>query len=281
MDFSYFRKHAKPPSIIEILLSIGFYPNLFQTIILVSLAYLNDKTPILFYFLKKSSKNPMYSNFIVFLCFTILTSVSLFVGYNLDEIIKSRLIDWFCILFFFISGIYYIIQIVINQNKNFSFLDEYNALINQGSNNYLNIKRSLSVIIEESSKFIEDDYTNIPIMESRKSLIADKDIKEATVAQSTFYMFIQDVKNVLCERFFDYTYYVILFLCFVYDSGAVIVGVLFTFFSLLLICIVFDENLLSSIFEDKVKTFLGVLLIIFSVQLYLVKAFDLMEDGFV
>ena len=95
------KNHNKIPTIIEILLSIGFYPNLFQTILLVYYSYLNDKTPITFLFLKKLSHNSYYSNFIVFICFTILTSASLFIGYNLDEIIKTKLIDWFCLLFFF------------------------------------------------------------------------------------------------------------------------------------------------------------------------------------
>ena len=83
------KNHNKIPTIIEILLSIGFYPNLFQTILLVYYSYINDKTPITFLFLKKSSRNTFYSNIIVFICFTILTSASLFIGYNLDEIIKK------------------------------------------------------------------------------------------------------------------------------------------------------------------------------------------------
>ena len=83
------KNHDKIPTIIEIVLSIGFYPNLFQTIILVYYSYINDKTPITFLFLKKRSRNSLYSNIIVFICFTILTSASLFIGYNLDEIIKK------------------------------------------------------------------------------------------------------------------------------------------------------------------------------------------------
>ena len=47
------KNHDKIPTIIEIVLSIGFYPNLFQTILLVYYSYLNDKTPITFLFLKK------------------------------------------------------------------------------------------------------------------------------------------------------------------------------------------------------------------------------------
>ena len=278
---SYIRhkNHDKIPTIIEILLSIGFYPNLFQTILLVYYSYINDKTPITFLFLKKSSRNTFYSNIIVFICFTILTSASLFIGYNLDEIIKTKLVDWFCLLFFFISGITNIIKSMNDNRENYSFLNEYNFLISQENlnNTIFNLhKHELSVIIEESSKYTEDN--NIPLLESRKSIIADKDIKEDTIVQNTFLLFLKDIKNVLCERFLDFTYYVILFLCFVYDSGAVIIGVLFTFFTLLLLCVLFEEKYLEDLYEKNVRGIMGFLLIIYSIQLYLCKTFELNED---
>jgi putative Ca2+/H+ antiporter (TMEM165/GDT1 family) len=271
------KNHNKIPTIIEILLSIGFYPNLFQTILLVYYSYLNDKTPITFLFLKKLSHNSYYSNFIVFICFTILTSASLFIGYNLDEIIKTKLIDWFCLLFFFISGISNIIK-SMNDNREYSFLNEYNFLISQENlnNTIFNLhKHELSIIIEESSKYTEENY---PLLERRLSIIPDKDINEDTTVQNKFILFLTDIKNVLCERFLDFTYYVILFLCFVYDSGAVIIGVLFTFFTLLLLCVLFEEKYLEDLYEKNVRGIMGFLLIIYSIQLYLCKTFELNED---
>jgi putative Ca2+/H+ antiporter (TMEM165/GDT1 family) len=271
------KNHNKIPTIIEILLSIGFYPNLFQTILLVYYSYLNDKTPITFLFLKKLSHNSYYSNFIVFICFTILTSASLFIGYNLDEIIKTKLIDWFCLLFFFISGISNIIK-SMNDNKEYSFLNEYNFLLSQKNvnNSIFNLhKHELSIIIEESSKYTEENY---PLLERRLSIIPDKDINEDTTVQNKFILFLTDIKNVLCERFLDFTYYVILFLCFVYDSGAVIIGVLFTFFTLLLLCVLFEEKYLEDLYEKNVRGIMGFLLIIYSIQLYLCKTFELNEE---
>ena len=271
------KNHNKIPTIIEILLSIGFYPNLFQTILLVYYSYLNDKTPITFLFLKKLSHNSYYSNFIVFICFTIITSASLFIGYNLDEIIKTKLIDWFCLLFFFISGISNIIK-SMNDNKEYSFLNEYNFLLSQKNvnNSIFNLhKHELSIIIEESSKYTEENY---PLLERRLSIIPDKDINEDTTVQNKFILFLTDIKNVLCERFLDFTYYVILFLCFVYDSGAVIIGVLFTFLSLLLLCALFEEKYLEDLYEKNVRGIMGFLLIIYSIQLYLCKTFELNEE---
>ena len=271
------KNHNKIPTIIEILLSIGFYPNLFQTILLVYYSYLNDKTPITFLFLKKLSHNSYYSNFIVFICFTILTSASLFIGYNLDEIIKTKLIDWFCLLFFFISGISNIIK-SMNDNREYSFLNEYNFLLSQKNvnNSIFNLhKHELSIIIEESSKYTEENY---PLLERRLSIIPDKDINEDTTVQNKFILFLTDIKNVLCERFLDFTYYVILFLCFVYDSGAVIIGVLFTFLSLLLLCALFEEKYLEDLYEKNVRGIMGFLLIIYSIQLYLCKTFELNEE---
>ena len=271
------KNHNKIPTIIEILLSIGFYPNLFQTILLVYYSYLNDKTPITFLFLKKLSHNSYYSNFIVFICFTILTSASLFIGYNLDEIIKTKLIDWFCLLFFFISGISNIIK-SMNDNREYSFLNEYNFLLSQKNvnNSIFNLhKHELSIIIEESSKYTEENY---PLLERRLSIIPDKDINEDTTVQNKFILFLTDIKNVLCERFLDFTYYVILFLCFVYDSGAVIIGVLFTFLSLLLLCSLFEEKYLEDLYEKNVRGIMGFLLIIYSIQLYLCKTFELNEE---
>lgn len=271
------KNHNKIPTIIEILLSIGFYPNLFQTILLVYYSYLNDKTPITFLFLKKLSHNSYYSNFIVFICFTILTSASLFIGYNLDEIIKTKLIDWFCLLFFFISGISNIIK-SMNDNREYSFLNEYNFLLSQKNvnNSIFNLhKHELSIIIEESSKYTEENY---PLLERRLSIIPDKDINEDTTVQNKFILFLTDIKNVLCERFLDFTYYVILFLCFVYDSGAVIIGVLFTFFTLLLLCVLFEEKYLEDLYEKNVRGIMGFLLIIYSIQLYLCKTFELNEE---
>ena len=271
------KNHNKIPTIIEILLSIGFYPNLFQTILLVYYSYLNDKTPITFLFLKKLSHNSYYSNFIVFICFTILTSASLFIGYNLDEIIKTKLIDWFCLLFFFISGISNIIK-SMSDNREYSFLNEYNFLLSQKNvnNSIFNLhKHELSIIIEESSKYTEENY---PLLERRLSIIPDKDINEDTTVQNKFILFLTDIKNVLCERFLDFTYYVILFLCFVYDSGAVIIGVLFTFLSLLLLCALFEEKYLEDLYEKNVRGIMGFLLIIYSIQLYLCKTFELNEE---
>ena len=271
------KNHNKIPTIIEILLSIGFYPNLFQTILLVYYSYLNDKTPITFLFLKKLSHNSYYSNFIVFICFTILTSSSLFIGYNLDEIKKTKLIDWFCLLFFFISGISNIIK-SMNDNREYSFLNEYNFLLSQKNvnNSIFNLhKHELSIIIEESSKYTEENY---PLLERRLSIIPDKDINEDTTVQNKFILFLTDIKNVLCERFLDFTYYVILFLCFVYDSGAVIIGVLFTFLSLLLLCALFEEKYLEDLYEKNVRGIMGFLLIIYSIQLYLCKTFELNEE---
>ncbi len=271
------KNHDKIPTIIEIVLSIGFYPNLFQTIILVYYSYINDKTPITFLFLKKRSRNSLYSNIIVFICFTILTSASLFIGYNLDEIIKTKLIDWFCLLFFFISGISNIIK-SMNDNREYSFLNEYNFLLSQKNvnNSIFNLhKHELSIIIEESSKYTEENY---PLLERRLSIIPDKDINEDTTVQNKFILFLTDIKNVLCERFLDFTYYVILFLCFVYDSGAVIIGVLFTFLSLLLLCALFEEKYLEDLYEKNVRGIMGFLLIIYSIQLYLCKTFELNEE---
>jgi putative Ca2+/H+ antiporter (TMEM165/GDT1 family) len=271
------KNHDKIPTIIEIVLSIGFYPNLFQTILLVYYSYLNDKTPITFLFLKKLSHNSYYSNFIVFICFTILTSASLFIGYNLDEIIKTKLIDWFCLLFFFISGISNIIK-SMNDNREYSFLNEYNFILSQKNvnNSIFNLhKHELSIIIEESSKYTEENY---PLLERRLSIIPDKDINEDTTVQNKFILFLTDIKNVLCERFLDFTYYVILFLCFVYDSGAVIIGVLLTFFTLLLLCVLFEEKYLEDLYEKNVRGIMGFLLIIYSIQLYLCKTFELNEE---
>ena len=85
------------------LITVDFSPSLIQTILLIFLSYLNDKTTITYLYLQNTSTSSTYTTFMLFFSLLLILVFYLLIGKALHIIIQPSLLDWLSIFFFFIS----------------------------------------------------------------------------------------------------------------------------------------------------------------------------------
>ena len=246
----------KKNNIINIIFSIGFHSNFFQSIIVLFFSFLQSKLPIQILIVIN-----FYKFLIFFLSYIIISFFCLTLGYILDYIFQLYLLDWLCILYFFIIGIIFLINSEIKNEIN--IFEEYQLLVKTNNDN-IN-KLSLSIIpeakIEESISMNEETY------------LLDKN--EENKIRNSFFQFFIDLKDYMIIICKNYIFITMAFLCFIYDSGAVIYASIIDFFLIILISLIFKEQFLKIWNENVVEGLIGMFMIIISIQLYLSKTFGI------
>ena len=246
----------KKNNIIKIIFSIGFHPNFFQSIIVLFFSFIQSKLPIQILIIIN-----FYKFLILFLSYIIISFFCLTLGYILDYIFQLYLLDWICILYFFIIGIIFLINSEIKNEIN--LFEEYQLLFKTNNEN-IN-KLSLSIIpeakIEESISMNEETY------------LLDKN--EENKIRNIFFQFFIDLKDYIIIICKNYIFLTMAFLCFIYDSGAVIYASIIDFFLIIFISFIFKEHFLKIWNENIIEGLIGIFMIIISIQLYLSKTFEI------
>jgi sRNA-binding regulator protein Hfq len=184
-------------------------------------------------------------------------------GYALDYIFQLYFLDWLCILFFFILGIIFLINGEI-QNEIYLF-DEYKTLIKTNSNSDNINKLSLSIIPEAKN---EESFSL-----NEKTYLLDKN--EENNVNNLFFEFFIDLKEYIFSIYKNYIFIIMAFLCFIYESDAVIYASIIDFFFVIILTFIFKVQFLKFWNENVIDSLIGIFMIIISIQLYLSKTFGI------
>lgn len=274
------------------LITVEFSPSLIQTILLVFLSYLNDKTTVSYLYLQNSSPSPGLTSVALFISLLLILLFYLLLGKALHVIIQPSLLDWICIFFFFVSAIYYVCESCYTKD-NQTFDDEYISLLNNNqnqsnndrnlnlsNNNNCEIKKPLTTITElkgEDSKCTEDNL-NLPLLKSSQlnySLESEEKDDNNDEESHTFLNFTNELKHILSEKYNDYGNFAILGMCGVYDYYAVVIGCLTSLLLVTLVCFLWGEEVGKNIKSKKMSLIYGIVLIVYAIELYFYKVFKI------
>ena len=265
-------------------LEVDFCPSVIQAIILISLSYINDKTTLSYIFISKSV-GACRSLLILATSLVFLTMVYLFIGYTLHIIIQPSLLDWMSILFFFISSLYYLSESFYSKGE-ITFSDELITMPNANNSisEKMTRKHSLTVITEvkEDSKYT-DDLANAPLLNNPNSKTINISISEDG---SGGYSYVQEneednavvyetIKKTVYEKYNDFTFMVLMWMCAVYDYVAVVIGAFVALSFILLVSSLFGKEMSSNLHVRTIMIITGALLLVYSMQLYLFKALQI------
>lgn len=276
------------------LITVDFSPSLIQTILLIFLSYLNDKTTITYLYLQNTSTSSTFTTFMLFFSLLLILVFYLLIGKALHIIIQPSLLDWLSIFFFFISSIYYICESYYTKD-NQTFDDELVTLINSpnqvnvnnernfnisGNNiNNLEYKKPLTTITElkgEDSKCTEDNL-NLPLLKSSvHNYSLESDEKEDNNEENHFlYDFFEELKQILSDKYNDYGNFAVLGMCAVYDYNAVVIGSVISLIMIMVLCLMWGEDAGRNIKSKKMSVIYGIVLVVYAIQLYFYKVFKI------
>ena len=264
------------------LISVDFSPSIIQAILVIFLSYLNDKTTITYLCLQSKTSSKCY-------CFVLLSSsllsillLFLIIGYSIHIIIQPTLLDWFSIMFFFISSIYFITESFYTRS-NQTFEEEYYILMNNPSffnqsatsnNAYLNVyefKKPLTTIQELKGE--ESKCTEEPLL--KNSLVNYSSECDSKEENRTFTNYCEDYKAMVYQKINDFGNFALIGMCAVYDYTAVVCGSFISLISIVILSVIWSDDIGKNIKSKKISFIYGIVLVVYAVQLYFYKVFTI------
>ena len=205
----------------------------------------------------------------------------LIVGYSIHIIIQPTLLDWFSIMFFFISSIYFITESFYTRS-NQTFEEEYYILMNSPSffnqsavsNIYLNVcefKKPLTTIQELKGE--ESKCTEEPLL--KNSLVNYSSESDSKEENRTFTNYCEDYKGMVYQKINDFGNFAVIGMCAVYDYSAVVCGSFISLVSIVILSMVWSEDIGRNVQSKKVSFIYGIVLVVYAVQLYFYKVFTI------
>ena len=263
------------------LISVDFSPSIIQAILLIFLSYLNDKTTITYLCLQSKTSSKCYCFFLLLSALFSVLLLFLIIGYSIHIIIQPTLLDWFSIMFFFISSIYFITESFYTRS-NQTFEEEYYILMNNPSffnqsatsNVYLNIyefKKPLTTIQELKGE--ESKCTEEPLL--KNSLVNYSSESDSKEENRTFTSYCEDYKAMVYQKINDFGNFAVIGMCAVYDYSAVVCGSLISLVSIVILSVIWSEDIGRNIKSKRISFIYGIVLVVYAVQLYFYKVFTI------